>query len=94
VPAGDRGAAARPTPLPALGLDPLGPDPDDDPFDRARPILIRGAVASAVVSIVGAAWFAWRRGYGPSGWIGRFQRPGRSPEPVAVPSGPVRGGLA
>jgi hypothetical protein len=43
--------------------DPAGPDPGDEPVGRLpRPVLIGGAVASAAISIAGAAFVAWRLG--------------------------------
>jgi hypothetical protein len=61
-------------PAPLTGLD-----PDDDAGDvtaalrNARPFLIGGAMASAAISIAGAAWIRWRR-----------SRPGSSPMSRAV----------
>jgi hypothetical protein len=70
VPVGGR--PLRPRLLPgALG----DADPTDWPASLrgARPLLIGGAMASAAISIAGAAWMAWRR-----------TRPGGSPMARAV----------
>lgn len=52
-----------------MDADPASDGPtgtDADPLRRhARPILIGGAVASAAVSIAGAAFVAWRRSHQP-----------------------------
>jgi hypothetical protein len=47
------------------GLLPTAPpaaDDDDGGRDRARPLLIGGALTSAALSLAGAAFVAWRRG--------------------------------
>jgi hypothetical protein len=50
-----------------------GPSGHPTPLRNARPLLIGGAMASAAISIAGAAWMAWRR-----------SRPGASPMARAV----------
>jgi hypothetical protein len=60
---------------PHAGDDDDASDMTDWPvaFRNARPLLIGGAMASAAISIAGAAWMAWRR-----------SRPGGSPMARAV----------
>jgi hypothetical protein len=75
------GLEGRPVPVTVapVALDPAAnidaePGPDTHPAVRhARPLLIGGAMASAAISIAGAAWMAWRR-----------SRPGGSPMARAV----------
>ena len=56
-------------------------DPDGDPsrHDRARPLLIGGALTSAALSLAGAALVAWR-----------LARPGRGATPMARAARAVR----
>jgi hypothetical protein len=59
-------ARVVPFPLPGMAPEQLPPDAhadDDDDVarDRARPLLIGGALTSAALSIAGAAFVAWRR---------------------------------
>jgi hypothetical protein len=61
-----------PSALGATGLDAVR-------RDRARPLLIGGALTSAAISLAGAAWVAWRHG-----------RPRRSPAPIARAARAVR----
>jgi hypothetical protein len=68
APSSGEGGAALPVALAPFG-DALALDARD-----LRPLLIRGALTSAALSIAGAAWVAWRR----------TQQPPRSPMARAV----------
>jgi hypothetical protein len=57
-------------------VDPLGPDPEGEP-GLARPLLIGGAMASAALSIAGAAFVAWWRLRPPTTPMGRAVRAAR-----------------
>jgi hypothetical protein len=83
------GAEGAPIPLLPFPLDP-GLDPADaslDPEGRRgavpRPLIVGGAVASAALSIAGAAIVAWRLGRPPLEPLGRV---------IRLPIGPRAGG--
>ncbi|HSK53259.1 MAG TPA: hypothetical protein VLA44_10920 [Clostridia bacterium] len=67
---------------PASGFDPAGDPVEDDDADqdadelleRVRPLLIRGALTSAALSLAGAAYVAWRRNRPPSDAMARAVR--------------------
>jgi hypothetical protein len=62
--------------------------------DRARPLLIGGALTSAAISIAGAAFVAWRlrpnRALGPMARAARAVRDARHEQPALSHLGPVR----
>ncbi|MFL5778137.1 MAG: hypothetical protein ACJ761_04255 [Chloroflexota bacterium] len=60
---------------PAPGFDPLDARPLDEtgPGDL-RPLLIRGALTSAALSLAGAAYVAWRRSHPNAGPMARAVR--------------------
>jgi hypothetical protein len=64
--------AAAPSETDALG-DPLGPAPEAE-SGLARPLIIGGAMASAALSIAGAAFVAWWRLRPPTTPMGRAVR--------------------
>lgn len=58
-------------------FDPAGDpavDDVDERFERVRPLLIRGALTSAALSLAGAAYVAWRRNRPPSDAMARAVR--------------------
>lgn len=77
--AGLEGAPIHVSGRPTVDAPLVALDDDDEAADvasalrNARPFLIGGAMASAAISIAGAAWMAWRR-----------SRPGASPMARAV----------
>lgn len=87
---------------PLGGADPL--DPLDDPLSHplgadpggrsgapvARPLLIGGAMASAALSIAGAAYIAWRRNRPPLSPMARAVRAARQNRLGSRASGPLR----
>ena len=68
----------------------VGPGADRPLLDRARPLLLRGAVASAAISLAGAAWVAWRRsrvGASGAGRVARVARDAAAGLPGGTPEG-------
>ena len=72
-------AATAADPLAATAADPLATTTAADPADEPsappivrRPLLVGGAVASAALSIAGAAWVAWRRSHAATPRAGRL----------------------
>jgi hypothetical protein len=64
--------------VPEGGFDPAADDAAaddaDERFERVRPLLIRGALTSAALSLAGAAYVAWRRNRPPSDVMARAVR--------------------
>lgn len=100
------GAEGRAVPVAPLGpgpewegFDPLGPvtDDGDGPGERGlpRPLLIGGAMASAALSLAGAAFVAWRLVRPPASPMARAVRAAhraRAASAAAGSAGPGSGG--
>ncbi len=79
LPAAAGGEALRvPLRFPTVPGDPLANplDSDHPPYD-VRPLLIRGAITSAAISLAGAAYVAWRRSRPPLSPMARAVRAAR-----------------